>query len=109
LPPEQPEFFGALILQGLAFKNCSIGIKGHNVCQDNIIFTTVTSLYSRVHGLMLLMPNPDSAISMTRPELDQAMFFRSSIVQCWRSRSHWSRFFLYLADKSGTWCSRLLQ
>jgi hypothetical protein len=34
--PEQPEFFGAWILQGIAFKLCSIGIKGPKVCQENI-------------------------------------------------------------------------
>ena len=33
----------------------------------------------------------------------------SSLVQCWWSRAHWSSFFLFLADRSGTRCGRLLQ
>jgi hypothetical protein len=40
---------------------------------------------------------------------DQAMFFHSSIVQCWWSRAHWRHFFLFLAGRKETRCGLLLQ
>ena len=75
LPPEQPDFFGAYILQvgnipqgGWFWRD---GIT--QLLQIGRQYTTATILYlwhqsGCVHVLMLLAANPDSAISMTQKE-----------------------------------------
>ena len=51
---------------------------------------------------------PSALLNRNRDSSDQALFFHSSIVQCWWWHAHW-RPFLFLADMSGTRCVRLLQ
>ena len=49
----------------------------------------------------------DTKVNWTRCHVPGDVHF--SIVQSWWWRAHWSRFFLFLADRSGTQCGRLLQ
>jgi hypothetical protein len=59
--------------------------------------------------LRQILTLPSVRRNKNQDSLDQAMFFNLSIVQCWWSHIHLSRFFLFLADRSVTRCGCLLQ
>ncbi len=102
----------------MAFKQCSTGTKGPNVCQENIphIFTPPAAAWTvgtRLYGSMpcslsQIWPYLSECRSRNRDSSDQATFFQSSIVQLWWACVNCSLSFLFLADRSGTRCSLLL-
>ncbi len=107
-----------MLRQAVAFKRCSIGIKGPKAYQENTPhhYTTTTSLNrwekaGWIHAFMLFMPNSDSTSecrSRNQDSSDQATFFQSSIVQFRWACANCSLCFLFLADRSGTRCGLLL-
>jgi hypothetical protein len=89
------------------------------VCQENVPQTITLPapaciVDTRQDGAMdscCLLQNlalPLAWRNRNRDLMEQSMYFHSSIVQCWCPRVHWSRSFLFLADRSGTRCGRLL-
>ncbi len=99
--------------------DASIGTKGPKVCQENIpthhYTTTSLNRWDKpgwIHAFMFFMPNSDPTIWMSpqksRLIQDLATFFQSSIVQFWWACVNCILRFLFLADRSGTWCDLLL-
>jgi hypothetical protein len=80
-----------MILMGLCFQSVAKAYVKGAVTQhvtgkhSSQYYTTTTSMY---HGLMLLTPNPGTAIRRTR--------------QCFST--HWSDIFMFLANRRGTQC-----
>ncbi len=103
---------------GCSVYRCSIGTKGPKVAPRKYPphhYTTTTSLNcwdkaGWIHAFMFFTPNSDPTIWMSQQKSrpDQATFFQSSIVQFWWPCVNCSLRFLFLADRSGTWCGLLL-